>query len=163
MFIMFIEFSYAYALESRSTRNSDDSLGSGTKLLLPSLSLGFWHEERETQFFYADCSSIVGFQLTDPTNARAHPAVHKLPGLAQVRKINSFRLSKSQLTAFIQNHSESQPIASGHDVIHIPNPISYLGFLLWHLRLSHSPRAHVNTCVNVCTYTCTKPKGSKPY
>ena len=35
----------------RKTRNTDDSLGSGTKLLLPSLSLGFRHEERETQFF----------------------------------------------------------------------------------------------------------------
>ena len=34
----------------RKTRNTDDFLGSGTKLLLPSLSLGFRHEERETQF-----------------------------------------------------------------------------------------------------------------
>ena len=68
----------------RKTRNTDDSLGTGTKLLLPSLSLGFWHEERETQFFYADCSYIVSFQLTDSTNARVHPAVHKLTGLAQV-------------------------------------------------------------------------------
>ena len=62
----------------RKTRNTDESLGSGTKLLLPSLSLAFRHEERETQFFYADCSSIVSSQVTDPTNVRAHPAVHKL-------------------------------------------------------------------------------------
>ena len=40
---------------------------------------------------------------------------------------------KSQLTAFFQNHQESQLIASGHDVINIPSQISYLGFLLWHL------------------------------
>ena len=31
-------------------------IGSGTKLLLPSWLLGLQHEERETQFFYADCS-----------------------------------------------------------------------------------------------------------
>ena len=68
----------------QKTRNTDDSLGPGTKLLLRSLSLGFRHEKRETQFFYADCSSIVSSQLTDSTNTRAHPTVHKLAGLAQV-------------------------------------------------------------------------------
>ena len=47
---------------------------------------------RETHnFYYADCSFVVSFQLTDSTNARAHPAVHKLTGLAQVRKMNSLR------------------------------------------------------------------------
>ena len=81
------------AEESRNTRNTDDSLGSGTKLLLPSLSLGFPHEERETQFFYADCSSIVSSQLTDPTNARAHPAIHKLHRPRPGPKNNSLRLS----------------------------------------------------------------------
>ena len=114
----------------RKTRNTVDSLGSGTKLLLPSLSLGF-STRGETQFFYVDCSSIVSSQLTDPTNARAHPAVHKLdwprPGPKHQLASSSF---KSQLTAFFQNHKESQPIASGHDVIHIPSPIYYLGFLL---------------------------------
>ena len=39
----------------RKTRNTDDSLGSGTKLLLPSLNLGFRQEERERHnFSYAD-------------------------------------------------------------------------------------------------------------
>ena len=119
--------------------------------------------ERETLFFYADCSSIVSSQFTDPTNTRAHPAVHKVhwPRPGPKHQLASSKY-KSQLTAFIQNHQESQPIASGHDVIHIPSVISYLGFLLWHLWLSHPPRARMNTCVNVCTYPCTKPKGSKP-
>ena len=89
----------------RKTRNTDESLGSGTKLLLPSLSLGFQHEERETQFFYADCSSIVSSQLTDRTNAHAHPAAHKLdrprPGPKNQLASSKF---KSQLTAFFQNH-----------------------------------------------------------
>ena len=44
----------------KNTRNKDDFLGSGTKLLLPSLSLGDPTQgERDTQFFYDDCSSIV--------------------------------------------------------------------------------------------------------
>ena len=146
----------------RKTRNTDDSLGSGTKLLLP-LSLGFRYEERETQFFYADCSSIVSSQLTESTNARAHPAVHKLdwPRPGPKNQLVPSK-SKSQLTAFIQNHKESSPIASGHDAIHIPSPIFLSGVLLWHLWLSHSPRARLNTCINVCTYPCIKPKGSKP-
>ena len=90
--------------ESRNTRNTNDSLGTGTKLLLPSLSLGFRHEERETQFFYVDCSSIVSFQLTDSTNARAprSPQTH-LPRPGPKNQLASSK-SKSQLTAFIQNH-----------------------------------------------------------
>ena len=75
-------------------RNTDDSLGSGTKLLLPSLSLGIWHEERETQFFYADCLSIVSSQLTQPTRLRT-PQSTNWTGLAQVRKINSLRPSSN--------------------------------------------------------------------
>ena len=36
------------------------------------LNLGFRHQERETQFFYADCSSIVSSKLTASPYARAH-------------------------------------------------------------------------------------------
>ena len=39
-----------------------------------------------------------------------------------------------------------QLIASGHDVIYIPSPISYLGFLLWHLWLLHPSCTSMNTC-----------------
>ena len=41
-----------------------------------------------------------------------------------------------------------------------PGPISFLGVLLWHLWLSHPPRARVNTCTQ-CVYLtnpCTKRK-----
>ena len=77
--------------ESRNTRNTNDSLGSGTKLLLPSSSLGFsTRGERDTQFFYADGSSIVSSQLTDPTNARAHPLDHNWTGLTQLQKSTRF-------------------------------------------------------------------------
>ena len=155
----------------RKTRNTDDSLGSGTKLLLPSLSLGFRHEERErereththTQFFYADCSSIVSSQLTDPTKARAHtPQSTNCNGLAQDRKINSLRLSLNLNSLLFfkitQNPSTSFPGMTSFTSPE-PFPICFF-FLLWHLWLSHPPRALVNTCINVCTYPCTKPKGS---
>ena len=74
---------------------------------------------------------------------------------------------KSQLTVFFFNSKIIS--AFGHDVIHVPSCISYLGFLLWRLWLSHSPRVRVNTytqCVhltNPCTkqkvLSLTKPKG----
>ena len=51
---------------------------------------------------------------------------------------------KSQLTVFFSN--SKIPCAFGHDIIHVPGNISYLDFLLWHLWLSHPPRARVNTC-----------------
>ena len=66
--------------------------------------------------------------LTQPTRVHT-PQSTNCFGLAQVRKINSLRLSPNlNSLPFIQNHKESQPIAFGHDVIHIPSPISYLGF-----------------------------------
>ena len=50
--------------------------------------------------------------------------------------------------------------ASGHDGIHVPHIISYLGFLLWHLWLSHPPRTRVNTCAQCVHLTdpCIKRK-----
>ena len=68
------------------------------------------------------------------------------------------------LLFFFFKSPNPQPIVSGHDVIHIPSPISYLGFLLWLLRLSHPPRVRVNTCTQCVHLTkpCIKPKGSQP-
>ena len=108
MHIMFI------LIGIRKTQNIDDSLGSGMKLLLPSLSLGFRYEE--TQFFYAVCSSIISSQLTDLTNART-PQSTNCTGHAQVRKINSLRLSPNLNSLLLFKITK--------------NPsISYLGFLL---------------------------------
>ena len=106
------------------TRNTDDSLGSGTKILLPSLSLGFRHEERETQFFYADCSSIVSSQLTDPTNARAPPASTNWTGLAQVRKINSLCLSPN-LNSLLLFKITKNPSPSLPDMTSITSPVQF--------------------------------------
>ena len=81
-------------------------------------------------------------------------------------RLHSSRL-ESQLTVIFSNSKILS--ASGHDVIHVIGPISYLGFLLWHLWLSHPPHACVNTCTqwvhltNPCTkrkvLSLTKPKG----
>ena len=82
--------------------------------------------------------------LTQQT--RAHPAANNWTGLAQIWIPTRFVQSQISTNCFFQNTQESQPIASGHDVIHIPGHISNPGFLLWHLWLSHPPRASVNTC-----------------
>ena len=144
---------------------------SGTKLLLPSWLLGFWHEERETHdFYYADCFYIV---LQFPAEL-----------LAQSQNLNSLtqqtRASRGPQTGLASPSFKSQ-LASPRDksqltspsristncffqkspkfpALHFrawrqshPSPVSYLGFLLWHLWLSHPPRASVNCtqCVHL--------------
>ena len=86
-------------------------------------------------FYYAD------FHLAQKTRARTP---QQTTGLASLRLESQLAssMSKSQLTAFIQNHKESQPIASGHDVIHIP--ISYFlsgVFIVLSVNVISSPRA----------------------
>ena len=119
---------------------------SGTKLLLPSWLLGFQHEERETQFLLCWLFHLIPqrvVHLIDP-NGLASPRFENQ--LASPR-------SESQLTAFFSKITQNaQPIASRHDYIHIPRLICYPGFLLWHLWLSHPPRASVNTCAQ-----CVQP------
>ena len=99
------------------------------KLLLPSLCLGFRHEERETQFFYADCSSIVCSQLTDPTNAFAHPAARKLDW-PRPRPKNQLALSKSksQLAAFFKIPKNPSPLLPGMTSFTSPVTFPIRGF-----------------------------------
>ena len=99
----------------RKTRNTDDSLGSGTKLLLPSLSLGFsTRGERETHNFsmltVRPLSAL--HSLTQLTCMRILQSTN-CAGLAKVRKINLLRLS-SNLKALLffkitKNPSPSLP------------------------------------------------------
>ena len=86
----------------RKTRNTDDSLGSGAKLLLPSLSLGFSTRGEKGHNFSmltVGPSSALN-SLTRPTRTRT-PAVHKLhwtrPGPKNQLAASKF---KSQHTAF---------------------------------------------------------------
>ena len=109
-------------------------------------------------------SSKLKSQLT---RSRGHPVDPNWSRLGEPQ--NKFVPSKSetQLTALFQIPQILS--ASGHDVIHVPGPIAYLGILFWHLWLSHPPRTRVNTCAqcvhlsNPCTkrkvLSLTKPKG----
>ena len=58
---------------------------------------------------------------------------------------------KTQLTCF-SKYPNSQPIASGHDVIHIPVSFPIWG-LLWQLWLSYPRRVSVNCTQSLCTWT----------
>ena len=127
----------------RNPKHERFFFGPGTKRLLPSLSLCFRHEERETRFFYADCSFIVSFQLTDSTNARAHPAVHKLAGLAQVRKINPLRLSPN-LNSLLLFKITKNPSPSLPGMTLLRSPVSFLSgiFIVTSVIVISSPHAH---------------------
>ena len=133
---------------------------------------------RETHnFYYADCTiwpnkcavhpvapkisvgrdlqdSIVRLQLQLSVIEADKPTVsyivHSQPqaGLAQPRV-------ESQLTSFSKSLN-SQPITSGHDIIHTPVAFSYLEFLLWHLWLSYP--LHVNVNCTQCVCTCIKSR-----
>ena len=113
----------------RNTRNTDDSLVSGTKLLLPSWLLGIRHEERDTVFTMLTVGS-------DPTTRGAPP------------RPNWTRLgSKSQVTAFFFS-KYPRILAHRFWAWRHSHPQShfYPGVLLWHKWLSHPPRTSVNTC-----------------
>ena len=56
-----------------------------------------------------------------------------------------------QLTSFSKSPN-SQPMASGHDVIHTPAPFPIRG-LLWQYWLSYPLRANVNCTQYLCTWT----------
>ena len=126
----------------KNTWNIDDSLGSGTKLLLPSWLLGFQHRERErdTQFLLCWLFPLIPTRtahLVDPT------------GLASPRFENQLASSrfKSQLTAFFQKSPKIFSLSlSGMTSFTSPVLFPIWFFLLWHLWLSHPPRTSVNTC-----------------
>ena len=124
----------------RKTLETLTTLGcSGTKLLLSSWLLGFQHKERDTQFLLCWL-----FHLTPPHAAHLVDPT----GLASPRSKKSTRFVSVQISTlcfFSKITQYPQPIASGHDVIPIRGPISYLGFLLWHLWLSYPPCVSVNT------------------
>ena len=130
---------------------------SGTKRLLTSWVKSFdMRRERETQFLLCWL-----FHLTQQTRGASH---RPLTGLAS----SSFKSQLaspsfgSQLTAFFQNHQESQPIASGHDVIRTPVPFSIWGFY-YNICDCHILCARAWTpALNVCTCMCTKLNSSKP-
>ena len=130
-------------------------IGSGTKLLFTFLSLKvFRHEERETQSFYADCFHIVSSQ----PNQRAAPVAHKVVWPRPALKINLL-LPRRELNSDFFQISKSSAHTSGHDFIHTPRHIFYLGFYFdiseWHIL---STRAWTPALMLHLTNPCTKRK-----
>ena len=76
----------------KNTRNTDSSLGSSTKLLLPSWLLGFQQEEKETQFLL--------FWLFHLPRQRAAPSSQTITGLATLRSKNQLAPSKFKSQLF---------------------------------------------------------------
>ena len=129
----------------RKIRNTDDFLGSGTKLLLPSLSLGFSTRGERVKIFL--CWPFVHRQLsTHWLNQRAcAPAVHK----PRSEKINSLRLSPNLNSLILfkipMNHFWS-------NVIHIPSHFSICFFFYCDICDCHILPACVwIPALNVCT------------
>ena len=81
-------------------------------------------------------ASDLNFQLTQP----------KRGARSAQSRLDSPR-SEYQLTLFFQIPQILS--VSEHDVIHVTGLISIWCFFLWHLWLSHPPRACVNTCTQL--------------
>ena len=84
-------------------------------------------------------------------------------GLAQVQKSTRFVQPQiSTLCFFSKITQNSQPIASEHDVIHIPIPIFYAWFYYEICDCHILPARSSTPALNVCPYPCTKSNSSKP-
>ena len=100
------------------------------------------HTHTHTQSFYADCFYIVSSQ----PNQRAAPVAHNSSGLAQLWISTLSFGGRNSTHCFFSNLSPRFRCVTSPTS---PCPISYLGFLFWHLWMTHPLRAHMNTCVNV--------------
>ena len=151
-----IECSFVYRESEKHETLTTVFFGSGTKLFITFLSLRFSDMRRERLNFFLSWL----FHLT-PLRAALRCKLLVWPQRAP--KIDLLRPSPNLNSLLFFKSTNHQPIASGHDVIHIPSSISYLGFLLWYLWLSLPPRARVNICSQCVHLTnpCTKPKGSQ--
>ena len=81
----------------------------------------------------------------NPTNAR-RPWRTKLSGLAQVWISTLSFVGRNSTHCFFSNLSPRFRCVTSPTS---PGPNTYLGFLFWHLWMTHPLRARVNTCVNV--------------
>ena len=118
----------------REIRNTDVSPLFRYEMFINFLTLVFQHEERETHFYYADCTIW-------PNKRTVHPVAPSWTGPAQSRNSTNvfFKITKFSAHRF-----------------RAWCPIFYLGFLLWHLWLSYPLRVSMNCTQCVCT--CTKSR-----
>ena len=143
--------------ESKNTKLYE--IDSGTKLFI-TFELKVIQYEREAQSFYAD------FSICPPTTCSTQLQITGLVSVSSESQPNSSE-ARTQLTAFSQI-SKSSAHTSGHDVIHLPGPISYLGFYfdIWEWRILPARTwipalmLHLtNPCSKWKVLSLTKPKG----
>ena len=116
------------------------------------------HDERKTQSFYADCFYIVSSR----PNQCAAPVVLKFVWPRPVVNLDSLvRRQELNSLLFLKSPKSSAHASGAWCHSHPLAPISYLGFLFWHLWMTHPPRMRVKTCLYL-TNPCTEPKGSHP-
>ena len=109
---------------------------------LEKLFITFWVKrffdirKREAQSFYDDFSICPKPCATPAARPRWAPKVNRLPQTLKLNSLTVFQIPKCFrcMMSFTSR---------GH--------IFYLGFLLWHLWMTHPLRTHVNTCAHVCT------------
>ena len=143
--------------ESRNTKNTYDFLVQVWNFLLPLSLKVLRHKERDTHSFYS------GFFIY-PHPTRVAPATRPLRA-SESHSSSSDR--KTQLTDLFQNPQNPPRALPVHDVIHIS--WSNVGFLFWHLWMTHPPRACASTpalmlhltnpCAKRKILSLTKPKG----
>ena len=111
----------------RNTRNTDVSLGTGMKLLLPSLILGFQYEERETLNFsmLTVRPSLAFNSLTQPTHVRTSQFI---TGPASPRSKNKLASSKSKSQLLLLLKITKNPSPSLPDMTSFTSPVT---FLIW--------------------------------
>ena len=130
----------------KCTRNTLRLLSSGTKFFITFEFKGFstWGE-RDTIFL---CWLLLHHQLlTQPTRGGRSPQIF----LASPGSECQFSRSEAgtQLTAFSQIPKILSPCFRCMTSLTSPGHNSYLGFLFWHLWMTHPLRTRVNTCINV--------------
>ena len=141
--------------ESENTRNTDDSLSSGTKLFISFLSLRFFDMRRERQFL-----SMLTFP-SDPTTCGTPPQTTGLAAASSENRLPSSCV-ESQLTVFFQIPKSSAHRFRAWRHSH-PQSISIWGFYCDICDCHILPPRAWTPALNVyLTNPCTKPKGSQP-
>ena len=122
-------------------------LSSGTKLFITFELKVIRHKESDTQSFYADFSICPP---PPPPPLHAGPR-RKLLVWSQLNPESqpSSSDAKTQLTDFSQILQILRARFRCMTSFTYPGHIYYLGFLFWHLWMTHLPRTRVNTCAHV--------------
>ena len=124
--------------------------------------LVFRHEERETQFllcwlFLHRPSVNSPAKLAGP-ESNLNSLNQQTHSTSRNPQLDCPRPGSMSTNCFFQKSSKFPTHRFRAWRYSHPSPVSYLGFLLWHLLLSHPPCTSVNTCTNSRTVqSLTKP------